>query len=35
MWLQSPANQTDQFQEFDGKPEIYHILSSIIQKISQ
>jgi hypothetical protein len=35
MWLESPANQMAQFQEIDGKPEIYQILSSIIQKISQ
>jgi hypothetical protein len=35
LWLESPADQTAQFQEIDGKPEIYQILSSIIQKISQ
>jgi hypothetical protein len=35
MWLERPANQTAQFQEIDGKTEIYQVLSSIIQKISQ
>jgi hypothetical protein len=35
MWLESSANQMAQFQESDGTPEIYQILSSIIQNISQ
>jgi hypothetical protein len=35
MWLERPANQTSQFQEIDEKPEMYQILSGIIQKISQ
>jgi hypothetical protein len=33
--LERAAHQTTQFEEIYGKPEIYQILSSHIQKISQ